>query len=378
MKIGILTFHCAANFGAMLQAYGLQTVLKEMGHDVSIIDYRPAFLFQPYKIFERSPFSGGWKRFIHPRTLLYDYQTSYIKWRRKKSFERFEKQWFTPLEMSEVNRLDAVIVGSDQIWNPRITANGFDKTYFLPSPPFSRHQLKISYAASAGKTQFFIGEIDDQTVSLLKDFSAISVREKSLGSAVEKIIGCHTPVVADPVLLGGREIFNRFINADLIPSRPYILYFSLVHQREQYEDFKQIGCHYPDHKAITLFSQSVLANDSDVICTASIERFISLIAGADYIVTSSFHGSAFSILFGKQFISIGDSINNTERLQELLNELGIGERLLIENPTDDNIPEKGVKLLNQPIDYQGVYDKLSIWRSKSRDFLRNALSSKTD
>lgn len=373
MKTGILTFHCAANYGAVLQAYALQTVLSQMGHDATIIDYRPSFLFRPYKIFERSPFSGGWQRFIHPRTLLYDYTVSYIRWRRQKMFKRFAKQHFKLLPMSEVNRLDSVIVGSDQIWNPRITSEGFDPTYFLPTPFFAPHQLKISYAASAGKTRFFTDKMDGHFVSLLKDFSAISVREKPLGEALESLISRHTPVVADPVLLAGRDAFDYFINPKYIPRQPYILYFSLVHQKEQYDVVKHIARNYPGYKLMTLFSQSVLANDRDVIDYASVERFISLIAGADYVVTSSFHGTAFSILYGRQFISIGDCVNNTERLQELLDGLGIGNRIVIDDKTDNALANKCIGLLNQQICYPEVNDRLSIWRTQSKEFLQNAL-----
>lgn len=376
MKIGILTFHCAANFGAVLQTYALQTVLSDMGHDVSIIDYRPAFLFQPYKIFERGPLSGGWKRFAHLRTLLYDYKVSYIRWKRKKSFEIFEEQQFKRLAMSETGKLDAVVVGSDQIWNPRITDSGFDATYFLPASHFPINQLKISYAASAGKAKFFADHIDSRLASWLNDFAAISVREKALGAAVEKIIPGEIPVVCDPVLLGGKDIFNHFIDSRLTPTQPYILYFSLVHQKEQYRAFRQIASNFPNHKVVVLFSQSVVANDPDIICNASVERFLSLISSADYVVTSSFHGTAFSILFGKQFVSIGDSINNTERLQELLDELGIGERLVIENNSDGDIAQKGINLLNKQVDYDTAYARLSTWRSKSKEFLQSALTNK--
>lgn len=347
-----------------------------MGHDVSIIDYRPAFLFQPYKIFERGPLSGGWKRFVHLRTLLYDYKVSYIRWKRKKTFELFEKRQFKRLAMSATGGLDAVVVGSDQIWNPRITDSGFDATYFLPASHFKKNQLKISYAASAGKARFFSDHMESRLASLLNDFTAISVREKALGNAVEKLTHNEIPVVCDPVLLGGKDIFNHFINSRLIPAQPYILYFSLVHQKEQYRLFRKIANNFPDHKVVVLFSQSVIANDSDVICNASVEHFLSLISGADYVVTSSFHGTAFSILFGKQFVSIGDNINNTERLQELLDELGIGERLVIENNSDGDIAQKGINLLNTQVDYDTAYARLSNWRSRSKKFLQSALATK--
>ena len=130
MKIGILTFHCAHNFGAVLQTYALQEILKTMGHEVFIIDYRPKYIVDVYKIFNI-------RRFISksPITSLKKTLNEILNFRNRifcyYKFNRFIKSYINlSHERTVSNIYDAYIIGSDQVWNPDITGGVFDKVFF--------------------------------------------------------------------------------------------------------------------------------------------------------------------------------------------------------------------------------------------------------
>lgn len=205
MKIGILTFHYALNFGAVLQAYGLQETLKSMGHDVYVIDYRPDYLINRYKLFNYKWHTN----FSVCKNLLFIIRNLIVmpqRLIRKQRFESFQKRFINLYPPKfETNDFDAYVIGSDQVWNPYIT--GFDKVY-LGLGVAAKSKKIVSYAVSVGSVRH-LEHVPIEFFSQLGSFTAISVREQSLADYINKRLH-QTPIAVtiDPVLLAGRTTFE--------------------------------------------------------------------------------------------------------------------------------------------------------------------------
>lgn len=364
MKIGILTFHCVLNYGAVLQAYGLQEYLKKLGHTVYVIDYCPTYLLLPYKIFHWS-----WIPNLSViRNLLLFLRAIFVipvRLRRHKLFEHFV---FTRLniysaDLSDTNLdLDAFVLGSDQIWNPQITA-GFDGIYFGQFPAAKGRKV-IAYAASAGST-IYLDSVRDQFFALLSHVGAISVREKVLADYIsEQSWDKAVDVTLDPVLLAGKEIYLPLISKSE-NRRPYVLSVQLVYNEMQSSFAKEIA-RQKGLELIELAPSSESLKNRSLLMSEGPEVFLTLLWNADYVVTSSFHGLAFAILFEKEFNAVSLDIKHSERMHGLLAALGLDDRLIV----------SGQHLTaSDRIDYSSINQILENLRSSSRTFIEKALGN---
>lgn len=359
MKIGILTFHCAANYGAVFQTYGLQESLKALGHEVFIVDYRPEYLLRPYRTFtfhynHKDSFLANIKYFIRRYLLV-----NPTRRKRLKLFKKFEQMQLHVCPVSALSELDALIFGSDQIWNIGITDGDFDDMFIGNGKIFKGKNL-IAYAASAGYVDIL--KNDRKLIEALSNFSAIAVREKSLSNHLEQRIGQSIPVVLDPVLLAGKELFTQLVGAR--PKRaPYLLTFQLG------GDFRvsQIGRQMAQEKGLEFVEirSSAESLSRDILTTLSPSEVLTYFKHADYIVTSSFHGTALSILFEKSFNMVSIDARTDERADMLLNDTGLTSRKI----TGD-IAEKCDR-----IDYSEVNRLLAEKQASSRDYLIKALQA---
>ena len=201
-KASILTFHCVPNYGAVLQAYALQEVLKNFFDEVEILDYRPNNLTREYNVI------NYYSVFSVAATL---FSSSSFKKKKQRFFE-YENKYFNLSSQHIINisslknyRTDALFLGSDQIWNPDIT-NGFDKAYFGKFDIADSTKV-ISYAASIGKNSF----TNTQSYILnylLNGIDVISVRESQAKDILQNLCDKSIEVVADPTILAGREYFD--------------------------------------------------------------------------------------------------------------------------------------------------------------------------
>lgn len=360
MKIGILTFHCADNYGAVLQAYGLQEYLKILGHEVYVIDYRPQYLLKPYRLFE-------WKRYSTQsviRNLLFLLRAIWafpIRLKRKKKFSRFRHNWLNLLSadcLGTDSDFDVFVFGSDQIWNPIIT-KGLDKVYFGQFPAAKGKRL-IAYAASAGSSVNLASCISELQMFIPR-FHAISVREKSLSDYIQPIIGNSVPVVLDPVLLAGRYVYSQ-ISRSKNKRKPYLLSFQLLYN----ENLSQVAEKVAREKKLDLIELASFESfmRRGQLTTQSIEYFLSLFQNADYIITSSFHGTVFAILFEKDFNTISFDDKQSERMSDLLSSLRLSDRLVLNEQ----------KLVTDSIDYALVNTRLSELRIASQTFIKSTLN----
>ncbi len=357
MKIGILTFHCAANYGAVFQTYGLQEALKGLGHEVFIVDYRPEYLLKPYR-----PFKFCYQTSDSVFTNLKHFVRRYLlvnptRRKRLKLFEKFEQKQLHICSISSVPELDVLVFGSDQIWNVGITDGDYDDMYLGKGSIFKEKKL-VAYAASAGYVDVL--KNDQKLIDALGNFSAIAVREKSLSSYLERRLNKTIPVVLDPVLLAGKEQFLLLIGAR--PNHaPYLLAFQLG------GDFRvsQLGRKIAKEKGLKYVEirSSAESLSRDILCTLSPSEVLTYFKHADYIVTSSFHGTALSILFEKSFNVVSIDAHTDERADMLLNATGLFSRKITGDVTKNC----------DRIEYSAVNRLLAEKQVSSKDYLIKAL-----
>lgn len=341
MKIGILTFHCAHNFGAVLQCYALQETLKTMGHEVYIIDYRPDYLIKPYKIFSlhrlksKNPLKCIFKMMVE----LSSIQARKI---RKRGFDQFINsrfQLFPISRLSEDSHFDLFIFGSDQIWNPKFNHYKLDPIFLGCSSVFS-DTPKIAYAASMGMKELPNKQIEKEFSNALQSFRSISVRERSFQDYIEKVSGLKSKTVIDPTLLLTSLQYDRLIGKKMI-QEDYILVY-------------QIAGSVSLTQNISVLQKSLRKKVIDISPFSrkglkySPYDFLNLIKYADLILTTSFHGTVFSCIFQKDFytFSINKDIDN--RSKNLLESLSLEERM-IKDISEINSKHIDYEIINKSI-----------------------------
>ena len=360
MKIGILTFHYARNFGAVLQAYGLQEVLLSMGHDVQLLDYHNHAIVD-----RKSPFS--FKSFIsNPFKYLERLVNVYCGYKRSvKFFKDFENRYLNiygkNLTRDEVIKYDGdiLIVGSDQVWNPIITG-GPDSVYWGITQP---HNAKLmTYAASSGDVSLFENSQFLDVSKWLSNFSALSVREERLKGYLEKHTDKSIKLVVDPTLLAGREVFEKIAEKRVIDG-PYVLLYRVEKSPNLLKIARRISKKYKAR--IVSISSTVLSekikNRDIYYYQANVREMLSLIKYAECVVALSFHGTALSVIFEKEFYSVEGK--NMARVEALLSRIGLMDRIV--KDIDDI---KGHK-----IDYGAVRESMKALQDDSYNWLVNAL-----
>ena len=361
MRIGILTFHCAHNYGAVLQCYALQEVLKGMGHTVEVIDYRPVYLTRPYdiinpnRILSRNPIIFAKKVITE---LLY--LPNRIK--RHKKFNNFINKRYQLSTIKGISKnYDIFIMGSDQIWNPKIT-KGFDGYYFgyLPFPKEKRKY--IAYAASM-ESDNLSETAKDYLRKAVCNFDAIGVRETRLADLLRPLTNQNIQVVLDPTLLVNTSIWENFIN--ISPSeKKYVLIYQA---RGSISCNKKIAKHIAKQiGAITVTLSSFPTWRKNIYQSESPEAFVNWFRYASCIITTSFHGTAFSIIFNKPFYSIQTEGYGNTREISILELLGLKDRMINKN----QLPTF------QEIDYKQANNRLQEYRQKSFKYLLGSISNK--
>lgn len=363
MKAGIVTFyHNNLNYGALLQAYALKNTIEQLGYETAVVDYQYK---QSQPRYQKLSFSL--KYLFYPRKLArYILYLSILQKKedRVKKTENFVKKNLnltsaccTSKEIDNLN-LDVHICGSDQIWNPEIT-NGLKVAFFGGEGK----AYKISYAASAGeldKLKKYKGEF----VKLLNRMDAISVREYGLFNYIKTNTNYNVTHVLDPSLLLHREDYEIILKQ---PGKvkPYLLIYSL----ERDIRMSKLAHFIAKDRGLQVIE---IANSKTPFCghkqifSADPTEFLGWIDQASFVVTNSFHGTAFSIVFRKNFFVIKHETRGA-RIESLLDGLKLRDRL-VENPNDfkyTNIPD---------IVYQNVDDLLGELRKTSLGFIRNTLS----
>lgn len=367
MKIGILTYHRSHNYGALLQAFALKTFLKKIGYyDVQFVDYYPDYHWDMYANIKRVSFKSlSFERKIkYPWYLIRYFLPLFIlKEKRRQNFIKFIRKHIVKNVTGITNKnYDVVIYGSDQIWRKQRQKNcpSFNEVYF--GNESINAKKRIAFSASMG-----IIDLNADDITFLKshlcNFNSISVRETDLLEKIKSFSDYPIIQTLDPVFLLEKEDWINMISKRIIKSK-YILFYNLQGNQEakkiaqyisectEYQIVELIGGIFGTH-----FARNVRPIDGP-------NQFLTWIRHAEYIVTSSFHGVALSIIFEKQFYSCIP--NNAKRVSSLLDLFSLSDRLI------NSIEE--VDLTNS-INYHKIKPELNREREKSILFLQNSIKS---
>lgn len=370
MKVGILTFHNAHNFGAVLQAYALKTCVKQLGHEVRIVNYRnpkiqsvyPKYLPPRFTVKDINP--KRWKQFIYDTLRGIYGQKEWAK--RWNAFEEFINHHLLENDTKQIEMqdfedlaLDAYLLGSDQIWSSFLMG-ALDPVYF---GAFKRQEKIISYAASLANGM--IAEEEEGAFrQLTGNIDILSVREEKLAENLKRITGREVATTVDPTLLLEAKDYEQLLPERMareLPKEPYIFAYFVVEEQPVADCAKALAerLHMP---VIELHCYHMPeCSEENQYADLGPAEFLNYIKHAEYVVTNSFHGTVFSILYQRKFFSV---YKKNGRVDNLLGFLGIPERH-VEN-TSQMHAECG-------IDYAAVHEKLAVYREASIQFLKDSL-----
>lgn len=377
MKIGIITFHFVSNHGAVLQSFATQRFLEKQGYQAEIIDYRPKYHTVRY-LGHKNPIMYAmwyWKRYEQKgilrrimlttrsffRCILFNVTQTDKKTacefsrfitlhlhlsKRYESFQQLQKD--PPLD-------DVYISGSDQLWNPDVLNHSFDPVYFLN---FGRKGIpRIAYAVSIGK-QYNNAELN-QLHEYCKDLTAISLREYNTKAI--NAIGKDVHICIDPTLLLEANDYEELESANNT-DQPYIFVYGFQSNNEILEAIELAKKHYQCH-IINGSPHRINVPDAESVKDYGPDKFLALIKYARCVVTNSFHGTAFSIIYRKEFITVLHSTRG-ERMAQLLEKLNLKKRLW---------GDPGFSF-DDSLDYDEVFTILSKLQNQSKEYLLSAIS----
>ena len=361
-KVGIITFHEALNYGAVLQAYALKAVCEDLGCEAHIVDYHYGGIEE--KIAPVAKFLASSSKKAALPGLIRGLLGYFSDKKRENAFLSFRKDYLSesvpcrcPGDISALT-YDVLIAGSDQIWNRGVTMLRYDPVFFMN---FETSAKKVLYGASSEDVPF-AGEKEAAFVQALEGLNGtVSIREKKLADYVEKLTGKRYPVVLDPTLLAGREIMATIPTPEP-PGDPYILLYQIDNNPASDISVKTLEARF----GCRVYTMTVprIGDRYGRRGEAGPEEFLSLLKGAQFLVTNSFHGIALSILFEKKFY-VYENGGVMSRIDGLLNLAGLQNRKV--KMVADIDPDFG-------IDYAAVAPRLEEARSSSRAFLRAALN----
>lgn len=359
----IVTMHFPCNYGAVLQAYGLSHYLQSEGMDVSTVDYVPEYYraelslwYAPNKRCRRNPLLRlGYYMLRVP-----------LRIRQRKAFAAFrahELRLTEPMTQDDLLekknvRSDFYFCGSDQIWNEK-NATLSDPVYFLQFA--AEGGKRVSYAAS-GSISFPVSDKVKSTVlPWLRGFDALSVREDTLRDNLQAALGRDVAHVCDPVFLLSREEWERLAAKDTEkkPGGRYVLVYAIGDDPTPYKRARALG----DKLGLPVYSMGLVRRagvDKNLNCSPY--HFLTMFAGAECVVTNSFHGFSFALIFNRPFWLCDTSIAN-RRLHSLLAKTGTEKRLLGKG---DDWPD------DEKIDWRSVNEKLRGFVAASKDFIKHS------
>lgn len=359
-NIGILTWHYYPNFGSALQAFALQKTLKLMGNKVSFINYQ-------------NPKFGTVSNFKRTIYLIFGNTVGkipikYIERYRFATFCFSHKYLKTGKLTTNKNELQAlssgynvIICGSDQIWAPNV----FNPVYFAS---FAKKGIrKVSYAASIG-----LNSIPEKLIPeykrLLSSFYAVGIREEEGRQLLKQSCGIDSTVVLDPTLLVDAEIYERMQRRVIGVKNPYLFCYFL-NENNHYKDIVE---KYAEKHNLQIIGVSSKESDSTWMMRLTglgADHFLWLVNNADTVMTDSYHGSIFSLLFHKnlwifQRFEESNPICQNSRIRQLDTYFKIGSRIVTSSQLIDE---------STPMDFEYFESELKLLRKSSFEFLSNAL-----
>ena len=359
MKIGILTFQNAVNYGAVLQTYALQNTVEKLGADAKVINYQCEKVNSLYDPFPKTK---------NAKKLISNILWYKRKNHKKEEFEKFsdkylkltEKKYYTKKDLEETNDMfDLFITGSDQIW--RAESTNFDTTYFLDFVKDNRK--KYSYAASFGSDKVE-DKYKEEYAKMLNEYNMISVREKQGQSIVKDLINKEARIDLDPTFLLKKEDWQK-IEKKPNEQKRYIILF-IIRKSEKIFRFAEKLAKQKDCELIYISNDRKKEVNAKYVGGISPEEWLGYIDNAEYVITNSFHGTAFSIIYQKNFFLElqPPPAKANARLENIMDMLGLREREII-NGDNANISKQ--------IDYIKVEKILEEQSTKSIEYLKEII-----
>lgn len=351
MKINTITLHCTDNCGSSLQSLALQKYLEDRGHDAKIIDYAPNYL----------KYNGSFIKSVIKSVVMFKDVRSQNR-KNRNFFREFLRITDKKLKTYEALRqappeADAYITGSDQIWNPSYLC-GRDPAYYLDFVPEGKK--KFAYAASVGKENV-PQEEKDLIVNYVKDFQAISVREKCTKQWLAPLVECPVEHVCDPVFLKDGDYYRSIAKKPRDLGK-YILVY-LVQPSETLDKVIAYLRKALNAKVVLIYGARKNCDCDYHFRDVSPEEFLGYIDGAAHVVASSFHATAFSCILRKQFTVVLPQ-RNTVRIEDILHTAGLEDRII--RPADA-IGEGMLKT----VDYTAAGEKLDAFIAHSKNVLNS-------
>lgn len=344
MKVGVVTVYQSYNCGSFLQAYALQEVLKESGNEV---------------FFVKNKFSNRSKLwFILLQAVKYvctgkAYRAKHLL----KIYSNFKKARKAFHVVSRKTKFDARIYGSDTIWNLNDPCFGNDWQNFFGVDFTGK---KIAYAASIGSTPVEKLVRRKELCDAVNEFSYIAVRDEETYTFVERCLKSSRDIeyVIDPTMLLSVKDYEKITPVCEHPKCIFVYYFGRVPDniRKQIREFAN-----KTNRKIVMFGER--GDWADVYVSNDPYLMLSYYKHADFIITNTFHGNVFSLIFGKQFIAFG---KEKQKVCNLLNRFGLQERLRDEQ-------EDVSFLFEKKIEYDEIANKIAIETNKAKEFLKKAL-----
>lgn len=380
-KIGLVSVH-NPNYGSLLQTYALQTYLNEIGVNNEIILYtKKNDLRQIRRLMNVQLVLMKWRvvyRDIYCRFFYPDIVKSFSL--RMKAFENFKKKYFkfSPNHIGWKDLLttnqdyDTFIIGSDQVWNPINIGTDFFNLLFTEDDKY-----RISYASSFGVSSIPTSQIK-KTKHYLERIQCLSTREKSGLEIIKRLTGRNAELVCDPTLLVDKNLWDRLKGKNRFISEKYIFCYFLGNNPE-HRAFANRFKEYTGYKIVALqhLDELILSD----ITFADIkpfnvgpEEFVNLISNAEFILTDSFHGTIFSLLYHKRFFTFSRFESSTQastnsRISSLLELVGVRDHYIKATASIENC-------LKLNINYDEVDNKIDSIRRKSREYLRMSLANR--
>lgn len=370
--VGIITIHKINNYGSVFQAYALQKVCEDMGFKVEIIDYTfPNVQHQHNKyakVNDAQPQEPKWIKLLFAKALL----------RQHKGIAEFVRKYqhLSPTAYHAPNELhsnpphyDVYITGSDQLWSPR-HCNG-DPAFMLHFAPDDA--LKISYAASIGANKI-PEDLHPLYEELLSRYQHISVRETSGVKVIQDVVGKDATTVLDPTLLLNKDEWNSIAVPQRLLKKKYILCYYLNYSFNAFPYVDELANHLQKQTGYEIVRvarppHQLKFNHTTYKVGASPEEFLALVRDSEVVLTTSFHGTAFAVNFGKPLLSIVENKEASDSRQvSLLNKLGLMNQVL---SLSDSFPN----LESAVYDVASEQARLEVLRQDSKQFLLTALKN---
>jgi len=379
MKIGIITFHFAHNQGAVLQCYALQNALNKMGYDAGVIDYCPSYHTIRYSA-KRNPFVMAYYSFKKQKNkgcIIRFYQTArafakgvYLTAMqtyklREKNFSNFINKnlnlsdSYKTIKSLRKNppKYDAYISGSDQLWNPDLVDGTFDPAYFLD---FGESDVKkITYAVSLKEN--YTEKEKQKMQQFCKAIDAISAREKN--NTLDEVLNGEYTVCIDPTLLLSMEDYADIIS-EKAEDKPYVFVYGFESTDNMINAVKSISNEL-GIRVVNGSPERVKLSNAENLYDYGPDEFLSYIKNAQFVVTNSFHGTAFSIIYNKQFVTVAHTTRG-RRMVDLLEKLGLSDRLWQNSKCNWKCE----------INYSDVNEKRAVLKEQSLNYLRKNLNDK--